>query len=130
MLQTLKPAVTAALLALLAPIQADFETSSWQDLTPKANLPPEVKIEDKKDKDKRGRHAGRVAAAAAAAWTKGACKCSQMEAWKDRAKCVEDLCGGLVDGLECLHVMHHEGYMRKPVQGKGAGLGFAVSCAC
>lgn len=59
--QTLKPAVTTALLALLAPIQADFEKSSeWQDLTLKAYPPPEVKTKDKKVKDKGSRHPGRA----------------------------------------------------------------------
>ncbi len=59
--QTLKPAVTAALLALLAPIQTEYQNSpEWQGIALKAYPPPEVKKKEKKVKDKGSRHPGGV----------------------------------------------------------------------
>ena len=48
----LTPAVTNALLELLAPIQAEFNNSKdWQDIQTKAYPPPEVKKKAKKEKN-------------------------------------------------------------------------------
>ncbi|KAF2236719.1 tyrosyl-tRNA synthetase [Viridothelium virens] len=55
--QLLKPAVSAALVSLMAPIQAAYQASNeWQELTLKAYPPPEKK--QKKVKDKGTRHPG------------------------------------------------------------------------
>lgn len=58
--QLLKPAVTAALLDLLAPIQAEFQDSKeWQEIEQKAYPPPpgsQKKV--KKPKDKGSKHPG------------------------------------------------------------------------
>ncbi|KAL8831539.1 MAG: hypothetical protein Q9191_000817 [Dirinaria sp. TL-2023a] len=58
--QLLKPAVTAALMDLLAPIQAEFRASKeWQDVEQKAYPPaPSEKKKVKKPKDKGSRHPG------------------------------------------------------------------------
>lgn len=57
--QLLKPAVTKALLELMAPIQAEFRASKeWQEVTEKAYPPPEVKKKEKKVKNKGTRHPG------------------------------------------------------------------------
>lgn len=65
--QILKPAVTTALLALLAPIQAEFQKSpEWQDLTLKAYPVAECKKKEKKVKDKGSRHPGGAAPVAKA----------------------------------------------------------------
>ena len=61
--QLLKAGVTAALLEMMAPIQADFQASKeWQDTEKKAYTPPEVKNKEKKAKDKGSRHPGSTAA--------------------------------------------------------------------
>lgn len=65
--QILKPAVATALLALLAPIQAEFQKSpEWQDLTLKAYPVAEGKKKEKKVKDKGSRHPGGAAPGAKA----------------------------------------------------------------
>lgn len=57
--QLLKPAVTAALLELLAPIQAEFQASSeWQAIEQKAYPPAPSQKKTKKAKDKGTRHPG------------------------------------------------------------------------
>jgi tyrosyl-tRNA synthetase len=57
--QLLKPAVTAALNAILAPIQAKFEASKeWQDITLKAYPPVEAPKKEKKVKNKGTRFPG------------------------------------------------------------------------
>lgn len=58
--QLLKPAVTAALMDLLAPIQAEFQASKeWQEIEQKAYPPPpSEKKKVKKPKDKGSRHPG------------------------------------------------------------------------
>lgn len=57
--QLLKPAVTSALLELLAPIQAEFQASSeWQAIEQKAYPPPPSQKKVKKAKDKGSRHPG------------------------------------------------------------------------
>ena len=57
--QLLKPAVTAALLELLAPVQAEFEASEeWRETEKKAYPPPEEKKKKKEKKDKGSRHPG------------------------------------------------------------------------
>ncbi|MCJ1358069.1 MAG: hypothetical protein MMC33_008067 [Icmadophila ericetorum] len=57
--QLLKSGVTNALIALLEPIQAEFQASQeWQDIEKKAYPPPEVKKKEKKAKDKGSRHPG------------------------------------------------------------------------
>lgn len=57
--QSLKPAATAALLDLLAPIQAEFQASeAWKDVERKAYPPPEEKKSKKEKKDKGSRHPG------------------------------------------------------------------------
>lgn len=57
--QLLKPAATAALLELLAPIQADFQGSEeWKEVEKKAYPPPEEKKKKKEKKDKGSRHPG------------------------------------------------------------------------
>ncbi|KAL8797706.1 MAG: hypothetical protein Q9195_000058 [Heterodermia aff. obscurata] len=57
--QLLKPAVTAALLELLAPVQAEFEASEeWRETEKKAYPPPEEKKKKKEKKDKGTRHPG------------------------------------------------------------------------
>lgn len=57
--QLLKPAVTAALLELLAPIQAEFQASSeWQAIEQKAYPPAPSQKKVKKAKDKGSRHPG------------------------------------------------------------------------
>ncbi len=57
--QLLKPAVTAALLELLAPIQAEFKASSeWQAIEQKAYPPAPSPKKTKKAKDKGSRHPG------------------------------------------------------------------------
>lgn len=62
--QLLKPAVAAALNAILAPIQAAYQASSeWKEIALKA-YPPPVKKE-KKVKDKGSRHPGHLAKKAA-----------------------------------------------------------------
>ena len=51
--------MTNALIALLEPIQAEFQASQeWQDIEKKAYPPPEVKKKEKKAKDKGSRHPG------------------------------------------------------------------------
>ena len=46
-------------MALLEPIQADFQASSeWQEIEKKAYPPPEAKKKDKKVKDKGSKHPG------------------------------------------------------------------------
>lgn len=48
-----------AIIALLEPIQAEFQASQeWQDVEKKAYPPPEVKKKDKKVKDKGSKHPG------------------------------------------------------------------------
>ena len=55
----MKSGVTAALLELLAPIQAEFQASSeWQEMTLKAYPPPVVHKKEKKVKDKGTRRPG------------------------------------------------------------------------
>lgn len=59
--QLLKSAVTAAIQDLLAPIQAEYQsTPAWQEVTQKAYppLPTEEKKQKKKPKDKGTRHPG------------------------------------------------------------------------
>ncbi|EON98767.1 putative tyrosyl-trna synthetase protein [Phaeoacremonium minimum UCRPA7] len=57
--QLLKPAVTKALIDLMAPIQAEFQASqAWQEIMPKAYPPEEAKKKEKKVKDKGSRHPG------------------------------------------------------------------------
>ncbi|MCJ1253548.1 hypothetical protein MMC24_001360 [Lignoscripta atroalba] len=59
--QLLKSGVTSALLALLEPIQADFQASpEWQEIEKKAYPPPETKKKEKKVKDKGSKHPGPV----------------------------------------------------------------------
>ncbi|MCJ1436874.1 hypothetical protein MMC27_006256 [Xylographa pallens] len=59
--QMLKAGVSAALVALLEPIQADFKASKeWQDIEMKAYPPAETKKKEKKVKDKGSRHPGAV----------------------------------------------------------------------
>ncbi len=55
--QLLKPAVSEALLALMAPIQVAYQASKeWQEVALKAYPPPPKK--EKKVKDKGSRHPG------------------------------------------------------------------------
>jgi len=55
----LKPAISKALNALLAPIQAAFQASKeWQEITLKAYPPEEKKKKDKKVKNKGSRYPG------------------------------------------------------------------------
>ena len=57
--QMLKPAVTKALIELLAPIQEEFKKSKeWQDIQLKAYPPPEVKKKEKKVKNLGSRFPG------------------------------------------------------------------------
>jgi len=57
--QLLKPAVTAALLELLAPIQAEYRASSeWQAIEQRAYPQPPSQKKVKKAKDKGSRHPG------------------------------------------------------------------------
>ena len=57
--QLLKPAATAALLELLAPVQAEFQASEeWKEIEKKAYPPPEEKKRRKEKKDKGSRHPG------------------------------------------------------------------------
>ncbi|KAI1917773.1 Tyrosine--tRNA ligase cytoplasmic [Ophidiomyces ophidiicola] len=57
--QMLKPAVAAALISLMAPIQAAYEASpEWQEITLKAYPPPVVQKKQKKVKDKGSRYPG------------------------------------------------------------------------
>ncbi|KAI0599679.1 hypothetical protein F4775DRAFT_591131 [Biscogniauxia sp. FL1348] len=57
--QLIKPAVSKALIELMAPIQAAFQASpEWQEITQRAYPPPEKKV--KKVKDKGSRHPGKV----------------------------------------------------------------------
>ena len=50
--------MTASLLSILKPIQAEYQASSeWQDITNKAYPSPEVKKKEKK-KDRGSRHPG------------------------------------------------------------------------
>lgn len=57
--QVLKPAVTKALIELLAPIQEEYEQSQeWQDIQLKAYPPPEVKKKEKKVKNLGSRFPG------------------------------------------------------------------------
>lgn len=56
--QLIKPAVTEALQALLAPVQAAYQASAeWQEITTKA-YPPEEKKKEKKVKNKGTRYPG------------------------------------------------------------------------
>jgi tyrosyl-tRNA synthetase len=49
----IKPAVSAALVDLMAPIQAAYQASKeWQDITLKAYPPPVAEKKQKKTKDK------------------------------------------------------------------------------
>jgi tyrosyl-tRNA synthetase len=58
--QLLKPAVSKALNAILAPIQAAYQASSeWQEIALKAYPPPAKR--EKKVKDKGSRHPGHLA---------------------------------------------------------------------
>ena len=56
----IKSGVTSALIKLLEPIQADFQSSSeWQEIEKKAYpQAPETKKKEKKVKDKGSRHPG------------------------------------------------------------------------
>ncbi|KAJ0416413.1 hypothetical protein BJY00DRAFT_291732 [Aspergillus carlsbadensis] len=57
--QDLKPAVAAALVDLMAPIQAAYQASpEWQEITEKAYPPPVVQKKVKKVKDKGSRYPG------------------------------------------------------------------------
>lgn len=57
--QSLKPAVTTALLSLLEPIQAAFQANpEWQAIEQKAYPPPVVIKKEKKKKDKGTFHPG------------------------------------------------------------------------
>ncbi|CAG8013731.1 unnamed protein product [Penicillium salamii] len=57
--QILKPAVSAAMVSLMAPIQAAYETSAeWQEITLKAYPPPVVHKKVKKPKDRGTRFPG------------------------------------------------------------------------
>lgn len=58
--QLLKSAVTAALVDILAPIQAEFQSSpAWQEIEKKAYPPPPTEDKKKKKvKDKGTRHPG------------------------------------------------------------------------
>ena len=57
--QLLKPAVTAALLDLLMPIQAEFQGSEeWKEIEKKAYPPREEKKKKKEKKDKGSKHPG------------------------------------------------------------------------
>lgn len=57
----LKPAVSTALVDLMAPIQAAYQASpEWQEITLKAYPPPEVQKKQKKVKDKGSRHPGAI----------------------------------------------------------------------
>lgn len=61
--QLLKSGVSSALLALLEPIQKEFQNSAeWQAIEKKAYPPPETKKKEKKVKDKGSRHPGGGAA--------------------------------------------------------------------
>ena len=60
--QLLKPAVTNALLELLAPIQEEFQKShEWQEIASKAYPIAEVKKKEKKAKNLGSRYPGAVA---------------------------------------------------------------------
>ena len=64
--QLLKAAVSASLVALLAPIQAEFLASKqWQEVELKAYPPDKTVKKEKKQKDKGTRHPGAVATAPA-----------------------------------------------------------------
>ncbi|KAL6238556.1 hypothetical protein BDW75DRAFT_237232 [Aspergillus navahoensis] len=66
--QALKPAVTAALTGLMAPIQAAYQASpEWQEITAQAYPPPVVEKKQKKVKSKGTRHPGAQAQAQAQA---------------------------------------------------------------
>ncbi|KAL4751993.1 hypothetical protein BDW72DRAFT_80156 [Aspergillus terricola var. indicus] len=66
--QALKPAVTAALTSLMAPIQAAYQASpEWQEITAQAYPPPVVEKKQKKVKSKGTRHPGAQAQAHAQA---------------------------------------------------------------
>ncbi|KAL5002187.1 hypothetical protein BDV10DRAFT_181872 [Aspergillus recurvatus] len=66
--QALKPAVTAALTSLMAPIQAAYQASpEWQEITAQAYPPPVVEKKQKKVKSKGTRHPGAQAQAQAQA---------------------------------------------------------------
>ncbi|KAL4904822.1 hypothetical protein BDW74DRAFT_168031 [Aspergillus multicolor] len=66
--QALKPAVTAALTSLMAPIQEAYQASpEWQEITAQAYPPPVVEKKQKKVKDKGTRHPGAQAQAKAQA---------------------------------------------------------------
>ncbi|MCJ1473413.1 hypothetical protein MMC13_002064, partial [Lambiella insularis] len=57
--QMLKTGVTTALLALLEPIQAEYQGSKeWQDVQQKAYPAPETKKKEKRIKDKGSKHPG------------------------------------------------------------------------
>ena len=57
--QILKPAVSAAMVSLMAPIQAAYEASAeWQEITLKAYPPPVVHKKVKKVKDRGSRFPG------------------------------------------------------------------------
>jgi tyrosyl-tRNA synthetase len=57
--QLLKPAVSAGLIDLMAPIQAAYQASpEWQEITLMAYPPPVVEKKQKKVKDKGHRHPG------------------------------------------------------------------------
>ncbi|RDW63014.1 tyrosine--tRNA ligase TYS1 [Aspergillus mulundensis] len=57
--QSLKPAVTAALTSLMAPIQEAYQASpEWQEITAQAYPPPVVEKKQRKVKDKGTRHPG------------------------------------------------------------------------
>ncbi|KAI9701821.1 MAG: hypothetical protein M1836_001165 [Candelina mexicana] len=62
--QLLKSGVTSALLSLLEPIRAEFDSSpEWQEIETKAYPPPVEEKKKKKPKDKGSRHPGAAAAA-------------------------------------------------------------------
>ncbi|CBF90286.1 hypothetical protein AN0057.2 [Aspergillus nidulans FGSC A4] len=66
--QALKPAVTAALTSLMAPIQAAYQASpEWQEITAQAYPPPVVEKKQKKVKSKGTRYPGAQAQAQAQA---------------------------------------------------------------
>ncbi|KAF2876683.1 hypothetical protein BDV95DRAFT_674548 [Massariosphaeria phaeospora] len=95
--QTLKPAVTDALIALLEPIQADFQASpEWQAVETKAYPPPPAPPKkEKKKKDKGSFHPAKKVEVQADGHVEGADKASVDVGEDGGAKAIEKL--GLED---------------------------------
>ncbi|KAI9792748.1 MAG: hypothetical protein M1833_001029 [Piccolia ochrophora] len=99
--QMLKSAVTDGLIALLAPIQADFQSSpEWQKIERDAYPPPPMEKKKKKPKDKGSRYPGGGAAKRVEAKPDGSVEGKRQEE--------VNLATGVEEAMEKLEMEHKE----------------------